>query len=490
MRNFFAILKDSFREALDTKVFYVMVGLSGLLTLLAATLSFAPRSPEKIMQFMVVPLFGDPKDLRPEKFLHMGLDPNFRTYKVLGAVPEGDAPEGPDSPYVITLQVQCRTVAQATRLREAPGEMEDRIRQRFGTFPDIDPETGSVGEGFQIFKVTEVRPASATNTFVPKPPEPMSVYFEAVSQPTPLTRRYWPHEPSLFFGALPLTFLKEVPLNMQIYLLLDQLVNGLGAWVAILISVVITAFFIPNMLRKGTIDLLLVKPIHRTTLLLYKFVGGLLFIFLNTAIAVLGIWVAIGLRSGIWAPSFLYSVFVITFFFAILYSASTLFAVLTRSPIVAILLTCGVWFVLYIVGVLFLFSEALRQEAERNPAAGGTPTAAPAPDEPAPDNAVDGAEAGKAAPKGGARRQGPPPFRWDNWFFTSVRAMHAVLPRTKDLDSLMSQLLIRDLLTANQVKARKLDDTRISWGESLTVSGVFIGLMLGLSCLRFALKDF
>ena len=68
--------------------------------------------------------------------------------------------------------------------------------------------------------------------------------------------------------------------------------------------------------------------------------------------------------------------------------------------------------------------------------------------------------------------------------------MHFVLPRTRDLDYLTSQLLIRDLLTANQVKARKLDETRISWGESLTVSGLFIGIMLSLSCLRFALKDF
>ena len=54
----------------------------------------------------------------------------------------------------------------------------------------------------------------------------------------------------------------------------------------------------------------------------------------------------------------------------------------------------------------------------------------------------------------------------------------------------MSQLLIRDLLTANQVESQKIDKTRISWGESLTVNAVFIGLMLGLACLRFATKDY
>jgi hypothetical protein len=75
-------------------------------------------------------------------------------------------------------------------------------------------------------------------------------------------------------------------------------------------------------------------------------------------------------------------------------------------------------------------------------------------------------------------------------FFSGVRAVHFVLPRTGDLDQLSSQLLIRDLLTANQVKAQKIDKTRISWGESLTVSGLFIGLMLGLACWRFSTKDY
>ena len=93
----------------------------------------------------------------------------------------------------------------------------------------------------------------------------------------------------------------------------------------------------------------------------------------------------------------------------------------------------------------------------------------------------------------GRRRRGPNeplPFKWNNWFFTTVRGLHFVLPRAKDLDYLQSQLLIRDLLTANEVKAQKLNQTQISWGESLSVSGIYIALMLGLSCLRFALKDF
>ena len=126
---------------------------------------------------------------------------------------------------------------------------------------------------------------------------------------------------------------------MDLLFIEDVIVGGIGSGIAMLIGIVITAFFVPNMLRKGTVDMLLVKPISRVTLLLYKYVGGLTFIFLNTVVAVGGVWLALGLRSGVWATGFLVMILVITFFFAILYSVSTLFGVLTRSPIVAILLT-------------------------------------------------------------------------------------------------------------------------------------------------------
>src|SRR5262245_50805309 len=240
--NFFAILKDSLREAIDTKVFYVMVGLSGLLTLLAATLSFKPTAPDKIMQFMVVGLSGSMKDLNPERMIHMAQELQQRRYQILGAEPANNAPEGPDSPYTITLAVRCENTAEARKLREAPATTLDLVKDRFGNFPDFDPETGKVEE-FRILNVTDTRLARPDNTFVPKPPDENSIYVEITTAPTPFTRRFWPCEPSLFFGALPLPFLKEVPLGLQLYLLLDQVVNGIGAWIAILVSVVITAFF-------------------------------------------------------------------------------------------------------------------------------------------------------------------------------------------------------------------------------------------------------
>ena len=44
--KFLAILKDSVREAMDTSVFYVMAGLSALLIVVMASISFKPVSVE------------------------------------------------------------------------------------------------------------------------------------------------------------------------------------------------------------------------------------------------------------------------------------------------------------------------------------------------------------------------------------------------------------------------------------------------------------
>ena len=68
------------------------------------------------------------------------------------------------------------------------------------------------------------------------------------------------------------------------------------------------------MLMKGTVDMLLVKPIHRWVLLTYKYVGGLTFVFLNTAYAIVGIWLVVGLKSGVWPTGSLLLILTLTFF--------------------------------------------------------------------------------------------------------------------------------------------------------------------------------
>src|SRR5262249_59994152 len=134
---------------------------------------------------------------------------------------------------------------------------------------------------------------------------------------------------SEFWGVVPQ--MPAPPLGLQLWFIEDMVIWGSGAWLGLLASVAVTAFFIPNMLQKGTLEPLLVKPIRRWQLLVYKYLGGLTFIFVTTTVVVLGVWLALGLRSGLWAPGFLLIIFVLTFYFAVLYAVSTLFGVLTRN---------------------------------------------------------------------------------------------------------------------------------------------------------------
>jgi ABC-type transport system involved in multi-copper enzyme maturation permease subunit len=443
--KFFAILKDSVREAVDSKVLYVMMALSGVMIFLAFSLSFKPQPGQEFFTFLVFPLNSDLTNLSPERlqgFGHLRAQTTLQVYQLKGYEPLQGAPDGPGSDFTITIQAKYAKAEDAQKVKDSPQETFDYLRSRFGSFDEL-----------HVVEVTQAGFASSNNPHLPDKPDPKDLYFELQTRPTPATVRLWPHEPSVLFGAFSLSALKNVALGLQLFVIEDKIVNGLGAWLAILLSIVITSFFIPNMLRKGTVDLLLVKPIRRVMLLVFKFLGGLVFIFLNTAFVVFGMWLAVGVRSGLWAPGFLFTIFVITFFFAILYAVSTLFAVLTRSIIVAILMTCFVWGFLFAIGLTYQWVDGEYQKEKAHAEAQGEPYS-------------------------------------EGVFFTTVRCVHFVLPRTRDLDLLTTRLLIQDLLTANQIQDQKFDPTPISWRESLAVSGIFIVVLLGISCWWFATTDY
>jgi ABC-type transport system involved in multi-copper enzyme maturation permease subunit len=416
---------------------YVMVGLSALVILLVASMSFEPLPAQTLMAQLVTgrtPWLGisGPNEQRVEEQRQMAERAEkeargFRDFEFVGVEAIKGAPDSPDSEYATTARLHLPSAKEAVKVRKEPAETLARLKQRFTPVEELG-----------LIRVSEVRLAGAGDKNVPKgsSSNPEDVYFVVTTQPTDATRRLWPHEPSLFFGALPLG--GNAPLGSQLFFI-GEMVLDTGSFVALIASIIITAFFIPNMLRKGTVDLLLVKPIHRWTLLLYKYIGGLTFIFLNTALAVVGIWFVLGLRSGIWANSFLLMIFVITFYFAILYAVSALFGVLTQSSIAAILITSGAWILLTVVGFFYQFIEQGKVE---------------------------------------------------NTFASVVRTLHFVLPRTSDLGRLQSQLLISDFLTGNLTEGARLVKTSITWGESLTVSGVFIAVLLALACWRFATKDY
>jgi ABC-type transport system involved in multi-copper enzyme maturation permease subunit len=484
--KFLSMLKDSLREAIDSMVFYVMVGLSTLVILLALTVTFTPKpGGEMVMRTAAVPLSVDLEKLRSSgdddddatKLIERLKKDTREVYQVTEVQPLDGSPDAVSS----TFKVRVKVLPIQGLFGKPSGDADPaaRIREKFGKLGD-----------WTIAEVLDVQPVEGKKVgFVQALIAGRGGEYEVTARPTPIAIRLWPHSLSLFFGSLPLFDQeKGTPLGTQVFLIEQLLINTVGAWITILVSIVITAFFVPNMLRKGTIDMLIVKPISRPLLLIYKFLGGLSFIALNTAVAVGGVWLAFGLRSGIWAPGFLASIPVLTFFFAILYSASTLFAVLTRSPIAAILLTCLVWLFLFAVGathsVFGFFREVDQARGPHRAAINASIVALAA------DPGGGGALLAASALEPEITAQLIPGGYYDSLFARFIAGLHYILPRTGDLGSLNSRLSFRELVFPVAIDPAGKNAANFSWTESLTVSAIFIAVMLGLACWRFATRDY
>jgi ABC-type transport system involved in multi-copper enzyme maturation permease subunit len=495
-----AILKDSMREAKDSKVLIVMLFFSGFMLLLLASIGYDPVAPETVViqsrsDFPQVQMNHgkDPiiirrrvnyevKDFKEDR---AASNPAAGKYSfTLIATPqvaeEGDDEEGmsgrkgrPKKKPADKAEAKNGEIKKDEK-KDAPkkdpkdlgegdaftqsvviwnmqlGEMANLIRQtqmmgEDTPLPDFQfPITNQVMEDFvrdkfefhYNLKVTgcERKPAPLVG------PQEFAVTIEGSDV------RAWPHEVSLFFGAWSPKGLRK-PLGVIVWFIEDNLVNGWGAGIAILLGIIITAFFIPEMLRKGAIDLLLAKPLHRSSLLFWKYVGGLSFMFILTSFNVIGAWLVIGVRSGVWNPKFLLAIPLLVFSFGVLYAVSVLTSILTRSAVVSILVTCVFAGFLYILGQLYTAYDTLNN----------TP---------------------------GLKEEIP------GWVHTTAQIVHGVLPRTKDIDKITSKL-IEEVMTESDQRRNLLHLVSYpSWGAALGVSTAWILVLLGLAGWRFLSRDF
>ncbi|MBI2807379.1 MAG: ABC transporter permease subunit [Planctomycetes bacterium] len=446
--KYLAILKDSLREALDSTVLYVMFALATVIILVVASCSFEPAPADTAMKQFFFDAHRGPMFLaainmrKPKKLTKEALDSamdimvRFRLEKVELL---GGEPDAPESKYELTVAEPNAVAA----MRANPAlEKRDAVADLKSIFADA--------EDLGYLHVVTVEPlAEGANQFTPR--------YRVVIQGTSQMHRVWPTRTTLFFGAWTFPESATAPLAMQLFVF-AKLVLGFGSWGTVLIGVIITSFFFPNMLRKGTIDLLLARPIHRSLLLVYKYIGGLTFIFLCTAYALLGVWLALGIRTGVWPNGLLLLVVTTTFFFAILYSFSTLIGVVTRSTVTSILLTLGAWVVVFAVGAAHTQFDTLRIVEE-------------------------------SSDKG--RNPIPDDQRWgDGYWARSLRAGNAILPRTEDLNMLNDMIVYTDFMTGNLTDMRKLSPTDRNWWEALLVSSLWIAFFLGLSCLWISFKDY
>jgi hypothetical protein len=175
-------------------------------------------------------------------------------------------------------------------------------------------------------------------------------------------------------------------------------------------------------------------------------------------------------RSGLWTTGFLIVIPAVTFYFALLYSVSTLAAVFTRSTVVAILLTLAAWFILWLNGTVHSWLDTARQTRagiEKSiKDAGGEEQAAVVVD---------------------AGSGGPPDI--PHWVYALSDGLYKALPRTREMSDLTAEYVGRGLLSDAEQKRHEIAD-RPPWWETVGVTAAFIVVMLGLACWKFTRTDY
>ncbi len=463
--QFLAFLQDSYREAKSGWMLHLMLVLAGLLVLLVASVGFRPVTLRDELDDRL-DLFTRIFDTEPE----LG-HPRFS----IDNVTTTNAAEPWKADYTFEYVVTCATPEDMAKANKANvpvsrTEAEQFLRAQLAFLKNVEVTGGppELDKPPEQAAGPEAKADGADKKEAKTPPLPKEVRYKVTTKGTTVEDRLaWRHRVSILF-------VYEIPhlyrsLRDCVYYLEKYLVNWVAGWALLFVAVVITAGFIPNMLAKGSLDLMVSKPIGRTRLLVYKYVGGLTFVLILTTATVLGVWTAIGLRTGLWSVNFLAIVPVITFCFAVLYAVSTLSAVLTRNALVSILLTGMAWGLLWGVGKVNDGIESRReQEAKARPQA-GTPEAV-------------------------LRQVESEQPLWGfipRSAFPVATALRAVTPRTYELDDRLVRLIAEGILTPSELKTKEYDTPpRTSWAELILVSLAGIGMLIGLASWRFSQRDY
>ncbi len=114
-------------------------------------------------------------------------------------------------------------------------------------------------------------------------------------------------------------------------------------WLGVIVAIVSTAFFLPNMLKQGSVELYLSRPVSRLTVLLGKYLGSLSFVLVLASVVIGGSWLGFGVRTGDFSLGYLMSIPLLVFVFAIVHAVGLVVGVMFRSPLVTMFVSVLFW---------------------------------------------------------------------------------------------------------------------------------------------------
>ncbi len=348
MRPYLTIIRDSFHEALVSRVLWILLAITTLVLLGLAPLGLI----EQAGSYLSDEDFLDRPEL-VKKLVAQGKanepSPGQRIWKLLDPSLQRSLEQPPSDRR--RDRVRFRRLADALREMIAKPDFYRDQDWANVTLPSAARQLHAKGlknlpqdelARFNRFALNGAFP----DEIAPIPPKQVQLaYF------------HWelgltlPVEPEQLFPAM----------NQLIVTTLSLLLGVAGVFVAVMV----TASMIPQAFEAGSIDLLLSRPINRSWLFLAKFVGGCGFIAINAAYLIGGLWLLLGLRFGLWNERLLLAIPLYLFLFAIYYGVSSLAGVVWRNAIVSVVMAVLFWFVCWSLGTATGLVEQLSLNPRR-----------------------------------------------------------------------------------------------------------------------------
>ncbi|QDS90043.1 ABC-2 family transporter protein [Rosistilla ulvae] len=347
MKPYIAVITDAFREALASRVLWLV--LLGVLLFLAVLAPLGVRD-EVTTQF--------------KRF-------DVTSSQRLKSLLESSAKSTRDSAASRVVQALDPTIQ--TRLRDAGKANVDRLRThevldglnglldkqdwhdaelwksttRLSELRELDQADAETLSEEQLRRRNRLRlEAALPGAFHPRSGDSVRLRYAAFDFPDA-------------FVVTRTQFL-EILNKIALPLIVNLLLGVLGVFIAILV----TGSIIPEMFQSGSLQLLLSKPISRSLLFLAKFIGGCSFVFVNITLMIVGLWLIVGFRLQIWNHNLLLCIPLFVFLFVVYYSVSAVAGLIWRNAIVSIAVTVIFWMACFLVDVTHeLFDQLVAQPA-------------------------------------------------------------------------------------------------------------------------------
>jgi ABC-type transport system involved in multi-copper enzyme maturation permease subunit len=361
MRPYFAIIKDSFRAALASRVLYVLLLFITLLLLVISPLHIRETldwqlptrglDNQKIAE-MLVERQGQDGEAVMTRIWELLPDDNNLKERVIKIAEKGETAEvapkaegrrgnrgGGRPEWTVDLETRQELIDGLNSVIENPkfyiaSDWKNRLLRREAK-ELIDSGYDQLSD-IQVRRVNRLLFSSAFSKKLVPPGEDSAIEFcYAIWNPIDPLPMSQQQLSKLLITDLPWYF--------------EKFVLSIG----LLIAIIVTANLIPETFEPGSLNLLLSKPISRWGLYVAKFLGGCTFIGICTAYLFFGLWLWLGIGMGTWDRAILLSIPLYILVFAIYFAVSAFVGLVWRSSIVSVILTLVFWAFCFSIGSVY-----------------------------------------------------------------------------------------------------------------------------------------